>query len=188
VQNPSFEENMGSLDGWIVDQNTIDFTITISNNGAPDGLQSYGSMTGHSAQMSGANAGTNPAAWMSQRMAVCPNTQYISDFNFLWTAITAGQGSVAANCDLQLGWGNYPGDTSNTVTQPWGALAGGGTTAPTSWVHVAWNGTSPITLPATGQNQTSAYLLVGMLCNPGANAIGNNAVMFIDTIQLYPPP
>jgi hypothetical protein len=182
VQNPSFEEGGGSFDDWIVHQDPLDLSVAVVLGGALDNIAFPTSIL-HAAHFSIGLLTTNGAGWISQRMVVCPNTVYIPDFNFLWGA--ALPSDVAAQCSLQLGWGNYPGDLSNVTSVAFGTLTGG--VPLLAFSHLSHD-TPVISLHATAANQTSAYLQIGMSCIPSLALAVALPFMAVDSIQLYPSP
>jgi hypothetical protein len=183
VENPSFEKGGGSLDGWIADRNPTELSLKVIPIGAHDKLSRADIQ--HSVQMA-VPLDTSPY-WISQRMIVCPSTTYILDFSFWWNSLSKDVTMVVDNCFLLLGWGNWPGDLSSVLSTAFGTVTGG-KQAPENWVHVAWNASSPLILPATAANQTSAYLQVGMSCNAAAHKAPSGPYMRVDSIQIYPKP
>ena len=184
MQNPSFEAGGGSFDDWIVHQDPLDLSVAVVLGGALDNIAFPTSIL-HAAQFGIGLLTTNGAGWISQRMVVCPNTVYIPDFNFLWSAASPFANNVAAGCSLQLGWGNYPGDLSNVISVGFGALTGG--LPLLAFMHFSHD-TPVISLHATAANQTSAYLQIGMSCIPSLALAVALPFMAVDSIQLYPSP
>jgi hypothetical protein len=172
IVNPSFQDGGGSFEGWVV--NNTNGEVALFTGGALDG---YTPSTGMAAMMSiQYPPPAIPTAFIAQRIPVCPGTVYQPDFNFQYGGvIPAG----AAQCNLLMALGAFPGDVNNPLTIPWGSLA----SKSDVWVYIPHS--SSYALPVTDADQTSAYFTIQMDCSSDPTWEQDFPRMLIDSILLY---
>jgi hypothetical protein len=170
VKNPSFEDDGGSFEDWLVDDKAGDIDPLVLP-GVP--------ATTHFARFLVDLTTVNPVGWIAQRLLVCPNTTYKPDFKFRWDADAANRAAVSTGCAVRFAWGQNPGDIAGASTTAFGTLMN---PPSTTFVHV-----TSIAMPPTAANATSAFFHVIMDCTGVPIAKLLNTYMDVDVV-LIPPP